>query len=145
MQSIIPDKYHSDKTLIKNVDNFFKKYQISSLLNRYNFNKSKGIPCTSVIKYIFIMVFSGKNLYRTSSLKTTFCRFLKMLFIFRCYDDLEDIKFATAFNLIITMLSKILKEQLYVAEEAIEKVMSNIIKLLPLYVRDRKVFFSCES
>lgn len=74
---IIPDNYYSDKTLIANIDSFFKEYKVSSLLKQSNFSKAKGVSCINVIKYIFIMVFSGKNLYRILESKHNFLPFSK--------------------------------------------------------------------
>lgn len=77
MKSIIPDNYYLDKTLVNNIDSFFKKYKVSSLLKQSNFNKDKGVSCINIIKYIFIMVFSGKNLYRILESKHNFIPFSK--------------------------------------------------------------------
>lgn len=77
MKYIISDNYYSDKTLVDNIDNFFKTYKVSSLLKQSNFDKDKGVSCINIIKYIFIMVFSGKNLYRNLESKHNFLPFSK--------------------------------------------------------------------
>lgn len=75
--NIIPENYYSEKTLIANIDNFFKKYKVSSLLKQSNFNKSKGFSCINIIKYMFLLVFKGKNLYRMLESKHNFLPFSK--------------------------------------------------------------------
>lgn len=75
--NIIPENYYSDKTLIANIDSFFKKYNVSSLLKQSNFNKSKGFSCINIIKYMFLLVFKGKNLYRMLESKHNFLPFSK--------------------------------------------------------------------
>ncbi len=45
-------------------DNFFKKYKISKKMKQSNFNKEKGFSYIFLFRLIFMLVFSGKNLYR---------------------------------------------------------------------------------
>src|SRR5665647_2716645 len=65
MNTIISDKLHAEKTITSNIDNFFNQFSISRLMKISNFYKESGVPCVSVLKEIFSLVFSGKNLYRT--------------------------------------------------------------------------------
>jgi DDE superfamily endonuclease len=44
---------------------FMKQYRIGTLLKRSNFHKSKGISCATVFRFLLLLVFTGKNLYRT--------------------------------------------------------------------------------
>jgi hypothetical protein len=44
---------------------FMKQYRIGALLKRSNFHKSKGISCATVFRFLLLLVFTGKNLYRT--------------------------------------------------------------------------------
>lgn len=51
--------------------------QINSLLKQSNFCKEKGFPCSSIFKFIFLLVFTGKNLFRTLDSKNTQISFAK--------------------------------------------------------------------
>jgi hypothetical protein len=62
VNTIIPEK---DAQLKSTVDKFFKNNKIGSILKQCNFSKENGIPCIAVFKFIFLLVFTGKNLYRT--------------------------------------------------------------------------------
>lgn len=42
---------------------FFKKNKIGSLLKQSNFNKEQGYSCLRVFKFLFELIFTGKNLY----------------------------------------------------------------------------------
>lgn len=108
MKYIIPESYYLDKTLINNIDHFFKKYKVSSLLKQSNFNKSKGISCTKIIKYIFIMVFSGKNLYRILESKHNFLPFSKDV----VYRFLKNVSFNWE-KFLMLLSSNIIKSSLY--------------------------------
>jgi hypothetical protein len=46
------------------IDNFFKTFKIGSILKQCNFYKQKGFSCIAVFKFLFTLVFTGKNLYR---------------------------------------------------------------------------------
>lgn len=65
MDTIIPENNSKEKQIKTTINNFFLKNEISKLLRQSNFNKEKGIPPLSVLKFIFMLVFTGKNLYRT--------------------------------------------------------------------------------
>ena len=65
MKSILPDQYAVEKQFNSRVDNFFAKYEISKKLRCCNFQKTKGFSCLEIFKFIFLLVFSAKNLYRT--------------------------------------------------------------------------------
>ena len=70
MNTIIADKLHAEQTISSNIDNFFNQFLISRLMKMSNFYKESGIPCVSVLKEIFSLVFSGKNLYRTLEMES---------------------------------------------------------------------------
>jgi hypothetical protein len=70
MKSILPDQYAVEKQFNSRVDNFFAKYEISKKLRCCNFQKTKGFSCLEIFKFIFLLVFSGKNLYRTLQSET---------------------------------------------------------------------------
>ena len=65
MQSILPDQYAVEKQFNSRVDNFLSKYEIGKTLRYSNFQKEKGFSCLELFKFIFLLVFNGKNLYRT--------------------------------------------------------------------------------
>ena len=64
MNTIIT-KNDTEKQFKSTVDTFFKKNKINSLLKQSNFCKEKGISCGAIFKFIFLLVFTGKNLFRT--------------------------------------------------------------------------------
>lgn len=64
VNSIISNKNKNEKFNFT-IDKFFRNYKIGTILKQANFNKEKGFPCVKIMKFIFMLVFSGKNLYRT--------------------------------------------------------------------------------
>jgi len=64
MNSIISNNSGSRKELETKINYFFSKNKISKLLSNSNFYKQKGFPCLNILKYIFMLVFTHKNLYR---------------------------------------------------------------------------------
>jgi hypothetical protein len=42
---------------------FFKTFQISSLFRQRRIEKKRGIPCPSLFVFVFLLIFTGKNLY----------------------------------------------------------------------------------
>lgn len=65
MKSILPEQYAIEKQFNSRVDNFLSKYEIGKTLRNTNFQKEKGFSCLLLFKFIFVLVFNGKNLYRT--------------------------------------------------------------------------------
>ena len=76
MNTIIP-KNDTEKQFKSTIDIFFRKNKINSLLKQSNFCKEKGFPCGSIFKFIFLLVFTGKNLFRTLDSKNTETSFAK--------------------------------------------------------------------
>jgi len=68
---MISQKDYNEKQLSTTVNNFFKTFKIADILKQCNFYKDKGVPPLSVLKFLFILVFSGKNLYRYLQSSTT--------------------------------------------------------------------------
>jgi hypothetical protein len=64
MDSIISNNISNEKQFETKINDFFKKNKISKLLSNSNFYKQKGFSCLSILKYIFVLVFTHKNLYR---------------------------------------------------------------------------------
>jgi hypothetical protein len=65
MNSIIPDLAQKDSGFSSLINKFFKNNSFSTLLKRCNFYKESGVPCYTVLKELFQLVFTEKNLYRT--------------------------------------------------------------------------------
>lgn len=65
MNSIITDNSNAEHIISSRIDKFFVDFSISRLLKKSNFYKEGGIQCIVVLKEIFGLVFSGKNLFRT--------------------------------------------------------------------------------
>ncbi|MEW9673306.1 transposase [Ammoniphilus sp. 3BR4] len=63
--SIIPNSSASEQQLTSKVDRFFKEQSIGTLLKQSNFFKDCGFTCLELLKFIFLLVFSKKNLYQT--------------------------------------------------------------------------------
>ena len=65
MTSIIPDLASNENAVSSRIDQFFIQNSFSKLLKRCNFYKEAGIPCVIILKELFTLVFTGKNLFRT--------------------------------------------------------------------------------
>ncbi len=64
MNSIIADKLRTEQTVSSRIDLFFRQITLSKLLKKSNFYKESGIPCAEILKTLFTLVFTDKNLYR---------------------------------------------------------------------------------
>jgi len=62
-----------------------------------------------------------------------------------CCDELEDIKFVEALQLIIEALKLTLQEKLLLPKETINEFMSYFISSLPYYIKAKLSVVSCES
>jgi len=65
MQSILSGTYSNENHVESQFSKFFKQYGIGNLLRQSNFGKEKGFSCFQLFKLVFMLVFTGKNLYRT--------------------------------------------------------------------------------
>jgi hypothetical protein len=65
VNSIITDNSNAEHAISSKIDTFFANFSISRLMKKSNFYKEGGIQCVVVLKEIFGLVFSGKNLFRT--------------------------------------------------------------------------------
>jgi len=61
---IVPNSSASDQQLLSKVDRFFKEQRIGALLQKSNFVKECGWTCLTLFKFLFLLVFSKKNLYQ---------------------------------------------------------------------------------
>jgi hypothetical protein len=64
MQSILSGTCSNENQLESQISKFFKQYNIGNLLKRSNFGKNKGFSCLHLFRFVFMLVFTGKNLYR---------------------------------------------------------------------------------
>jgi len=69
MNTIITDKSSNENAVSSKIDNFFSTFFIYKLLKSSNFYKEGGVQCVVLLKQLFGLVFSGKNLYRTLDMK----------------------------------------------------------------------------
>jgi hypothetical protein len=69
MISIITENSNAEHVITSKIDSFFAQFSISKLMKKSNFYKGGGIQCIVVLKEIFGLVFSGKNLFRTLKMK----------------------------------------------------------------------------
>ena len=65
MDSIIADNLRTEQTISSRIDLFFHQHSISKLLKKSNFYKDSGVPCVEIMKTLFTLAFTEKNLYRT--------------------------------------------------------------------------------
>jgi len=57
-------KHYRGHLFQSSIDSFFQKLNISDPLSRSSFYKEAGFSCTQILKELFALVFTGKNLYR---------------------------------------------------------------------------------
>lgn len=69
MTSIISDLQSNENAVSSRIDQFFTQNSFSKLLKQSNFYKESGIPCVTLLKELFMLVFTGKNLFRTLEMK----------------------------------------------------------------------------
>jgi len=65
MKPILPEQYAVEKQFNSRVDNFLSRHEIGKKLHYSNFQKVKGFSCLELFKFIFLLVFNGKNLFHT--------------------------------------------------------------------------------
>lgn len=72
MASILPETDSRENQLHTHIDKFLSNFQFGKILRFSNFRKEKGYSCLDVFKILFLLVFTGKNLYQyLQSEKTT--------------------------------------------------------------------------
>jgi len=64
MNQSIVDNQVSGKSFLKVIQNFFSEFNFSEMLKEFKFHKTDGIACSTIIKSIFLLVFTGKNWFR---------------------------------------------------------------------------------
>ena len=87
MNKSITQATQDDKQISKSIKRFFERFHISSALKASNAYKKKGIPVTKIFQYLFLLIFSNRNMYmnlitgrNTPAFATdTVYRFMKMI------------------------------------------------------------------
>ena len=70
MSQIISHSDQNDKALFSSIERFFSDFDLSKLLLKCNFYKASGFSCVLILKQLFSLIFSGKNLYRALDLNS---------------------------------------------------------------------------
>ena len=65
METIIAEKVYEAQEQSAIITRFFREFQIGKALANANFYKEKGTQPVELVKYLFGLVFTNKNLYRT--------------------------------------------------------------------------------
>jgi len=66
---LISDLECNENAVSSRIDKFFIQNSFSKLLKQSNFYKEPGIVCVTILKELFALVFTGKNLFRTLEMK----------------------------------------------------------------------------
>jgi DDE superfamily endonuclease len=132
---IIPQNNEKLNNSKLTIDNFFNSINFGSLLKKSNFYKSKGVPCLSILKYLFSLIFTHKNFYRhletneTEFGKDTVYRFLNSI-----HYNWKELIASTASIIInekIKPLTKRKREKVFIFDDSIyERGRSKQVELL---------------
>ena len=87
MDKSITQATQNDKQISKSIKRFFTRFHISSALKAANAYKRKGTPVTEIFQYMFLLIFSNRNMYMSlltgkntpDFAKDTVYRFMKMV------------------------------------------------------------------
>lgn len=87
MNKSITQATQNDKQISKSIKRFFTRFHISSALKAANAYKRKGTPVTEIFQYMFLLIFSNRNMYMSLLTgkntpyfaKDTVYRFMKMV------------------------------------------------------------------
>ena len=64
MNKSITQATQNDKQISKSIKRFFTRFHISSALKAANAYKKKGTPVTEIFQYMFLLIFSNRNMYK---------------------------------------------------------------------------------
>ncbi len=64
MASMLPENMTAENKSANYVGNFFIEQKIGQALRQSNFYKQKGFPCKDLLRFLVMLVFTGKNLFR---------------------------------------------------------------------------------
>lgn len=90
------------------------------------------------------IVFSRYIMLAVQNRNNTDLRTIGALFYY-CCDELEDIKFLEALQLLIDVLKTALQEKLFLTKEAMDEFLDYFISALPDFIKARVSISSCES
>jgi len=90
------------------------------------------------------IVFTRYIMLSTQSRNNEDLRTIGGLF-FNCCDELQDIKFIEAIQVILGLLKNALQEKLSLTKEQINSFLDYFISTLPAFLKERLVFLPCES
>jgi len=90
------------------------------------------------------IVFSRYIMLAVENRNNTDLRTIGALFYY-CCDELEDIKFLEALQLLINALKTALQEKLFLTKETINKFLDYFVSTLPEYIKAKLSVVSCES
>ena len=87
MNKSITQATQDDKQISKSIKRFFTRFHVSSALKVFHAYKKKGIPVTEIFQYLFLLIFSNRNMYMNlitgrntpGFAKDTVYRFMKMV------------------------------------------------------------------
>ena len=77
MSQIVSHSDQNEKELFSCIERFFSDFGMSKLLLKCNFYKASGFSCVLILKQLFSLIFSGKNLYRALDLNSNDLSFRK--------------------------------------------------------------------
>ena len=90
------------------------------------------------------IVFSRYIMLAVENRNNTDLRTIGALFYY-CCDELEDIKFFEALQLIIEAIKLTLQKKLFLSKETINEFLSYFVSSLPDYIKAKLLVVSCES
>ncbi|OOM71455.1 hypothetical protein [Clostridium sp. BL-8] len=114
-------------------------------MNKSFFKLGKEFQCrsydsmvahTSIVftRYIMLSIENRNNKLRT----------IGGLF-YHCCDEMQDIKFCEALQLIIDTLKNVLTEKIMLSKEIISSIIDRFIEALPCYIKEKLSLLSCEN
>ena len=103
----------------------------------------QGRSYNSIIVHTTI-VFTRYIMLFTQSRNNEDLRTIGGLF-FDCCDELEDIQFFKVIQIILELLKNALQDELSLTKERINSFLDYFISTLPVFIKERLVFLSCES
>lgn len=137
MASILPENAMFENDIDTTARRFFSDLGICKLMRNSNFKKTKGASCFQIFRFIFLLVFTGKNLYRTLQLhydEMPFAKDCVYRFLNNCHYNWKKLLFLIAQNVVHNYLSPLTSEQrlnvLIIDDSAYRRNRSKKVELL---------------
>jgi len=114
MASILPNYSLFENEIDTTARKFFKDLGISKLMKKSNFTKTKGTSCFQVFCFIFSLIFTGKNLYRTLQLhhdEMSFAKDCVYRFLNNCHYNWKKLLFLIAQKVVHNHLSPLTSDE----------------------------------